>query len=184
MTQEELRAKLDEMAAGLAIPRDLNDPIQMDYHAEYLPSKLWAKIKRRILKRDQKVCLSCGGKGIVVHHKSYAPEVLGGEADEMLATVCEPCHHNIHFNADGTKREESEWEAALIAGQHQREIPEPKIDLRRRRPILPPEWSQMTSLQRSLWSQRAQAMTLEKRAEKGDRQAAELLELLRAKGRA
>ena len=184
MTEDEIRAKLAELAASAALPRDPNDPVQMDYHSEYLVSNLWARIKRRVLKRDQKLCQSCGGRGIIVHHRSYAAEVLRGEADEMLATVCEPCHNNIHFKPDGTKRGEAEWDAVFIAGQHQRDFPEPKIDLRRARPIPPPEWQTMTALQRGLWRQRVQALTLEKRAAKGDRDSAALLEQLRAQGRA
>ena len=132
---------------------------------------------------DSKTCASCGGYGIIVHHRSYAPEVLRGEADELLATVCEACHHNIHFKPDGTKRVESEWDSALEAGLRDASIPEPKVDLRRRGMPHPPEWDQMTAKQRNLYSKRWQLLWYEKRIAKGETNLIGIVEKMKAAGR-
>lgn len=151
------------------------DVMLMDYHTEYLPSKLWAKIKRRVLKRDGKKCQSCGGYGIVVHHRSYEREVLEGNADHLLATVCEGCHNIIHFLEDGTRRPEAEWDAVLLGGQHQTDVSEPKIDLRLQRPIYPTGWSRMTARQHAIWMRLYSIRLCEKHVAKGHKQYERLL---------
>ena len=85
-TEEEIRAKLDEMAAGLGGrgPIDPNDPTFWDYHAEYLTSKLWAKIKRRVLKRDNKTCASCGGLKGEIKSRFKTSVVQSAKFSELL----------------------------------------------------------------------------------------------------
>lgn len=165
-TQEEIKKILDDLRNN-PIVNDKNDVMQMDYNTEYLSSKIWGKIKRRILKRDKKICFLCGGSGSIVHHKSYEREVLEGNADHMLITVCDGCHNIIHFNENGSKRSAEDQEIILSTKQLQIEIPEPKIDLRRRSPIKPPEWPRMTAIQRTLWHEKVLILTCEKKVKKG-----------------
>jgi len=54
------------------------DVIAMDYWREYIASPLWRKIKRHVLKRDEKTCFHCGGAAVLVHHRSYERPVLSG----------------------------------------------------------------------------------------------------------
>ncbi|CAN7782845.1 hypothetical protein LJR175_008249 [Variovorax sp. LjRoot175] len=142
--------ELEERAA--ARPKRITDVMLMDYQGQYLPSALWKEIKERVLERDQRICQSCGGRGSVVHHRSYERDVLEGRNDAMLATVCSGCHNIIHFTDDGKPRPEEEWDAILLAGQHQTDIPPiGKIDLRK--PVLPrpPNYERMTARQLGLF---------------------------------
>jgi hypothetical protein len=153
-------AKAAARAAGKVDPFDLASE---DYE-KYLRSALWRRIKKRVLTRDGGWCLCCGGKGTVVHHRSYAPEVMRGEDDEQLATVCDGCHDIIHFCDDGSKRPETEQDAILQAGQRQTDYPEPVVDLRRPMARSKPRlWHRMTAVQRSLWLTRYQELAAAKR---------------------
>jgi hypothetical protein len=50
-----------------------------DDYANFLQSDLWRKsIRPRVLKRDNRVCFSCGGRANDVHHASYHPLVMAG----------------------------------------------------------------------------------------------------------
>ena len=156
-------AFFDEAHRKLALgPASVTDVTLKDYHTEYLTSKLWAKIKRRVLKRDQKVCQSCGGGGSFVHHRSYERDVLEGNADHMLTTVCEGCHSRIHFDDDGQKRPEAKWDAVFLAGQHRTDFPEPKVDLRLSTQPRSSGWGRMTSNQRIQWAHRLNVLICEK----------------------
>jgi 5-methylcytosine-specific restriction endonuclease McrA len=139
----------------------------MDYHTEYLQSALWRKIKRRVLKRDSKICMLCSGEGTIVHHCSYDQEVLKGDADHLLVTVCEGCHNIIHFDDTGQKRPEVEWKNMHTQRQIQVNFPEPKIDLRRLSQRKPLEWPRMTAIQKNLWCQRARQLAAEKKVAHG-----------------
>ena len=178
----QMNAFFDECDRKLALPLSAGpetDVMLMDYHSVYLPSKLWAKIRRRVLKRDQKVCQSCGGRGSLVHHRSYERDVLEGKADHMLATVCEGSHDRIHFDDHGLKRPEGEWDAVFLAGQHQIEFPEPTIDLRLKTQPRPNGWGRMTARQKGRWTHRVNVLICEKHIAKGhahwDRTLQELL---------
>jgi 5-methylcytosine-specific restriction endonuclease McrA len=56
-----------------------DDPLKQGY-PEYLKSKLWGKIKRRVFKRDGKLCRRCGGRATEVHHRSYYYCVINVDA--------------------------------------------------------------------------------------------------------
>jgi len=81
-----------------------NNVLLMDYRKKYLSSTLWRKIRNRVLKRDNQICVYCGSEAQVVHHRSYEREVLEGKADHMLVSLCEDCHEYIHFNTCGRGR--------------------------------------------------------------------------------
>ncbi len=155
LTQSEIRALLDELRADNALGGKNADVVLMDYqgeYLEYLESKEWKKIKRRILKRDRNTCARCGGRGTVVHHRSYKPEVLEGKADHVLVTICSPCHKVIHFDDSGKKRPFEECEAIFQKRPDPNDFPEPKIDLRRdTSKDFPPQWSKMTEEQKKNW---------------------------------
>ncbi len=152
LTQSEIRALLDDLRIDKALGARNTDVVLMDYQSEYLESKEWKKIKRRILKRDGNVCARCGGRGTAVHHRSYERAVLEGTADHLLVTVCNPCHEVIHFDDSGKKRPFEECEAILQQRPDPSNFPEPKIDLRRDQlKDLPPQWSRMTEAQRKNW---------------------------------
>ena len=156
LTQSEIRALLDELRADNALGGKNTDVAQMAYQGEYLESQEWKKIKRRSLKRDGNVCARCGGRGTIVHHRSYEREVLEGKADHLLVTVCAPCHEVIHFDDSGKKRPFEEWETILQQRPDPNDFPEPKIDLRRshwdRSKDHPPQWPRMTEVQQKNWS--------------------------------
>lgn len=48
--------------------------------------------------RDEKTCRRCGESATVVHHKSYAYDVMLGYRDEALVSLCGPCHRFIEFD--------------------------------------------------------------------------------------
>ena len=146
------------------------DVVLMDYDSEYLKSPTWKKtIKPRILKRDGRICRSCGNSGDVVHHRSYDRDVLEGSNDEMLVTVCKWCHDIIHFDEDGTKRPLAETDAVLFAVKPTT-IPEPKIDMRKISFGDPPNKPRMTGYQITLWSAKARELWRKRRAELNEAQ--------------
>lgn len=69
-----------------------------DWYKEYLQSEAWKTIRERILKRDGNVCQRCWGTAEVVHHKSYAADVLAGLNDSQLISLCSKCHEEIEFS--------------------------------------------------------------------------------------
>lgn len=128
-----------------------SDVTLMDY-ADYLKSALWKRIKKRVLERDTKTCQCCGGKGNVVHHRSYERDVMEGHNDAMLATVCNGCHDIIHFTDVGERRGAAEADAVFVAGQRQTDIPPVgKIDLRSPKINYPGGTKRVTSLQFGLF---------------------------------
>ena len=127
------------------------DRVQAADYADYLKSPLWRKIKRRVLKRDGNSCLRCGGKATRVHHRSYADEVLAGNNDAQLASICEGCHNFIHFDDNGYKRSPEESDRFLLTRDESRDFPTPQIDLRLRWRKDPPGWDRMTAVQKQAW---------------------------------
>jgi len=125
------------------------------YTRIYLRSKEWAKIRRRVLKRDGKLCRRCGGKASQVHHRSYAEEVMQGKDDEQLASICEGCHHVITFDEVGVDRNPAETDCLLLQRYDGADFPIPKVDLRRgadERKQRPPQWGRMSAVERGAWT--------------------------------
>ncbi len=127
------------------------------YNNVYLKTKHWAKIRRRIIKRDGKVCRRCGGRcggsAAAIHHRSYSDRVMQGLDDEQLVLLCDGCHTVIHFDESGNKRSPEETDRLLLAKDESEAVPPVKVDLRKRWPTQPVEWKRMTALQRALWEQ-------------------------------
>jgi len=74
-----------------------------DTYNAYLTSQTWYYLRIKILERDSYRCVCCGKPATQVHHRSYAPKVLAGRANDKLASVCGLCHHRIHFYDDETR---------------------------------------------------------------------------------
>jgi 5-methylcytosine-specific restriction endonuclease McrA len=185
-TAEELAGMFREVAEQAAArPRRITDVTLMDYHGQYLVSPLWKRIKKRVLARDKDTCLSCCGRGSLVHHRSYERDVLEGKNDAMLATLCEGCHNIIHFNDDGSPRPQEDWDAVFLAGQPQTDIPPVgKIDLRRPVFTLPPGFdrTRMTALQFELYRQ-AHLQAIRDKREANRLRAERMNEKIVARGR-
>jgi hypothetical protein len=81
-------------------------------YEHYRKSPLWRGIRKRILLRDSRVCQCCWvGKATEVHHRSYADDVMCGDNDALLASVCVACHRLIHFDGDKWRETREEREA-------------------------------------------------------------------------
>lgn len=152
---------LEELAAEPKANRDdsvplsrsvlADDPLALPYD-EYRRTRLWRRIRKRILKRDERLCRRCGGSATLVHHRSYADEVLSGNDDGQLISLCEGCHTIIHFDDAGNKRSEEETDHLLTQRDESAEFPSPKIDLRRSvHRQRPAGWPRMTAIQRNAW---------------------------------
>ncbi len=124
------------------------DRVRAGDYEDYRKSPLWRKIKRRVLKRDGKVCRRCGGKATLVHHRSYTDEVLAGNNDEQLASICEGCHNFIHKDENGYTRNPEETDRLLLTRDESAAFPVPEVDLRLRWRKDPPGWDRMSAVQR------------------------------------
>ncbi|MGC2163136.1 MAG: hypothetical protein WA634_14585 [Silvibacterium sp.] len=135
---------------ALDTPNETSRLLGFNDYEEYRRSSLWKKIKRRVKERDSNLCARCESKADLVHHRSYALEVLRGEDDEQLASVCEGCHNVIHFDDQSNKhkRNPQEWDSVLVQKDLSTGFPPPKVDLRLRWRKDPPEWPRMTAKQR------------------------------------
>ncbi|MFJ3460125.1 HNH endonuclease [Achromobacter spanius] len=165
LTSAEIKRTALEVRQALTAAKADGDVALMDYESEYLKTNRWKKvIKPRILKRDNRICRSCGSSGNIVHHRSYDRDVLEGRNDEMLVTVCAPCHDIIHFEEDGTKRSLADTDAVLFAPKPT-EIPEPKIDMRKVGFASLPNKPRMTGYQQKIWREKVLELAREKRAQ-------------------
>lgn len=66
-----------------------------ELYQAYLGSKYWARIRRKILKRDRGACVLCGScVGVQVDHKvsPMIKDTLGEEVASNLQTLCYVCH--------------------------------------------------------------------------------------------
>jgi len=63
----------------------------------FLKSKYWAYVRRKVLIRDKKTCVSCGRKSpLQVHHLTYKHHGMEHRFLKDLITVCKACHDAIH----------------------------------------------------------------------------------------
>lgn len=85
-------------------------------YAEYLKSPLWAKIRRRVLKRDGQACRSCGRRATQVHHGEYTPGTMSGSDLTMLFAICGPCHLEATFGPTGKRSPDAvrQWALDLL----------------------------------------------------------------------
>jgi hypothetical protein len=71
-----------------------------NWYENYLKSGLWASIRIRVMNRDGNRCRRCFSEANVVHHKSYEDDVMSGDNDAMLVSLCFNCHRFIEFDGD------------------------------------------------------------------------------------
>ena len=64
-----------------------------DYRETYLESPNWKKKRKRVLDRDNNLCV-CGERATYVHHKTY--QNLGAELLSDLVALCKNCHDGYH----------------------------------------------------------------------------------------
>jgi len=121
-------------------------------YENYLSRVLWKRIRKRVLERDRFTCKRCNGRAAIVHHRSYTLEVLKGENDEQLVSLCEGCHHVIEYDDDGQRRIDREKEAVLYKPCSRVDYPPIKVDLRLKYTSLPNAWNRMNWWQRTGWS--------------------------------
>jgi len=159
-TEDELNQIFEEFRKQSSRQSNPDDVMLMDYRQEYLYSKLWLKIRKRILKRDNQICAFCEGSANIVHHRSYERDVLEGKADQMLVSLCSVCHEYIHFDNKGLRRSLEESDQILLEKNPPTDIPEPK--LRKNCLKLPPEWSGMNGIQKKAWMARYSELSEER----------------------
>lgn len=76
-------------------------------YGNYLRSKVWRRLRAKILQRHNK-CRLCGDKATVVHHRDYSVNTLLGRTDlktllaESLVPICDLCHTLVEF--DGNRK--------------------------------------------------------------------------------
>ena len=134
-------------------PPQSNHTTPPDSYEKYRRRKLWKTIRNRVLSRDGQ-CMRCTGKAEVVHHRSYAPEVMQGLADEYLVSLCHGCHTVVEFDDSGNYRPWQEEESVLLTPDTGKDFPEPEVDLRRSYTPKPLGWERMSNLRQVGWYQR------------------------------
>lgn len=150
ITPEELRESLkaafaeDEQIKQKRGWRNKVDPLSLEYE-DYKKTKLWKQIKSRVLIRDGHLCRRCGGKTDLVHHMSYDAEVMRGQKDSELVSLCRGCHEIVHFSRTGMRRT-SEEQLAALSDMTLNEVM-PKVDLRMS-PFNMPVWTRLTATQK------------------------------------
>ena len=89
------RTAMNRIVRKLKKERRLQRPTtpKIRSYAVYLKSKLWRRIRKRIMERDRYLCRDCGCGAEHVHHLSYGPLVMMGKDDISL---CVPCHDARH----------------------------------------------------------------------------------------
>jgi hypothetical protein len=114
----------------------------------YWSSPFWKKIRRKVLKRDQRVCLVCEGKANQVHHRSYTLAVLNGDDDSQLVTVCAGCHAVIHRDDSGRERPIEKWDAILYSKNFNTDFLPSDAELNHGLPV---NWKRMSARKRIAW---------------------------------
>ena len=95
---EKDRHKLFKRFAKLGI----NEIENMDYKT-YMQSTLWKKIREWVLDRDKNECQVCHNPANEVHHRRYDWDVMEGESDDGLISLCKPCHKKIEYKSRDVK---------------------------------------------------------------------------------
>lgn len=70
----------------------------LEWYQSYLASPAWARMRRRVLSRDQGMCQWCHAPATEIHHFTY--ERVGYETPEDLIALCRECHQREHGRAE------------------------------------------------------------------------------------
>lgn len=66
----------------------------------YLQSKMWKRIRKRVLERDDYTCYVCQKEANQVHHRVYTEDnVFGIKLDGMIS-ICAGCHKKAEYNGN------------------------------------------------------------------------------------
>lgn len=80
--------------------------LQMGFanYQEYLASPLWARIRARVMKACDGLCI-CGKEATEIHHRSYKRRYMEGKGkiNSFLTAICRECHDFIEFDEAGNK---------------------------------------------------------------------------------
>lgn len=68
-----------------------------DSYKDYLKSRLWKKIRSKIMNRANYVCEICQSHATEVHHSRYHRNDLLGKTLKFLHPLCGDCHYNVEF---------------------------------------------------------------------------------------
>jgi uncharacterized protein YlaI len=69
-------------------------------YADYLASRLWKSIRRRVYAAKGKSCFLCGARATELHHNRYRSKDLSGRTIKNIYPVCHACHHRVEFQND------------------------------------------------------------------------------------
>lgn len=103
-----------QVVTRLARHRGIKPPNRKTEYQKYCASDEWKVIRDRVLERDSHTCQDCGKRAITVHHLSYRPEVMAGEDDSQLVSLCVPCHESRH--PEHRKRRKRKRRKSLASG--------------------------------------------------------------------
>jgi hypothetical protein len=86
----------------------------------YRGGPVWKAQRSRVLDGAARVCIGCGAKATLVHHRDYRPRVIAGEDDVPLVALCRSCHDHLHERVQGCDPswQESEARLAALVAQH------------------------------------------------------------------
>lgn len=65
-------------------------------YGEYLQSKLWKNIRRKVYERRGRTCWACKKAATLVHHADYREQTMTGDDIDGLYPLCRRCHKTIH----------------------------------------------------------------------------------------
>lgn len=66
----------------------------------YLQSKMWNRIRKRVLERDEYACCVCNGTANQVHHRVYTEDNIFGIKLDGMVSICAGCHRKAEFNGN------------------------------------------------------------------------------------
>lgn len=66
----------------------------------YLQSKMWKRIRKRVLERDEYVCYVCTKEANQVHHRTYTEDNIFGIKLDGMISICAGCHKKAEYNGN------------------------------------------------------------------------------------
>jgi len=66
-------------------------------YPHYLRERLWGRIRKRVLDRDEHSCCVCGNLANQVHHRFYTENNLSGIDLNGMVSICAKCHKTAEF---------------------------------------------------------------------------------------
>lgn len=68
-------------------------------YSDFLVSDYWYMVRKLVIKRDRKKCVTCGAsENLQVHHTTYKNHFNEHNHLEDLQTLCDQCHTEQHRN--------------------------------------------------------------------------------------